>query len=132
LNNTLLHQGKVEQAIANYQAAIKLKPNNVAFLNNLAWLLATCPEARLRDGQEAVELAERACQLTDYKQPSLIGTLAAAYAEAGRFDEAVVMSEKARDLAQALGQRALELRNQELLQLFQAHQAYREPVGQTQ
>ncbi|MGB7768995.1 MAG: tetratricopeptide repeat protein [Verrucomicrobiia bacterium] len=119
-------QGQFEPAIEHYQAALKLQPNNAAFLNNLAWLLATCPEARSRNGQQAVQLAERACQLTDFKQPQLIGTLAAAYAEAGRFDDAVAASEKAHDLALALGQQTLALKNQKLLQLFKAHQPCRE------
>jgi hypothetical protein len=60
----------------------------------------------------------------------MIGTLAAAYAEAGRFEEAVAASEKARDLAQALGQQTLALKNQDLMQLFKTRQPYREQVVQ--
>jgi tetratricopeptide (TPR) repeat protein len=126
LGEALLRQGQFEQAIAHYQAAIKLEPNNPTFLNNLAWLLATCPEARVRNGQQAVHLAEQVCLLTDYKVPQLLCTLAAAYAEAGRFEDAVTMSESARELAQAAGQQALALQCQKLLQLFKAHQPYRE------
>jgi len=126
LANAWSRQGQFEQAIAHYQTALKLQPNNAAFLNNLAWLLATCPEARFRNGQQAVQLAEQACQLTDFQKPQLIGTLAAAYAEAGRFDDAVAASEKAHDLALALGQQTLARKNQELLQLFKKHQPYRE------
>lgn len=126
LGNALSRQGHFEQAIAYYQAAIKLEPNNPSFLNNLAWLLATCPEAHVRDGQQAVQLAERVCLLTDYEQPQWICTLAAAYAETGRFEEAVAKSESARELAQAAGQPALALQSQKLLQLFKAHQPYRD------
>ena len=68
-------------------------------LNNLAWVLATSPKAELRNGAEAVRLAERACELTHYGEPLFIGTLAAAYAEAGRFPEAVTTAEKAEQLA---------------------------------
>jgi tetratricopeptide (TPR) repeat protein len=130
LGNALSRQGQFEQAIAHYQAAIKLAPNNPSFLNNLAWLLATCPEARVRNGQQAVQLAERVCQLTDYEQPQLICTLAVAYAETGRFEDAAATSERARELAQAAGQQALALQSQKLLQLFKAHQPYRERLVQ--
>ncbi len=130
LGNALSRQGHFEQSIAHYQAAIKLEPNNPSFLNNLAWLLATCPEARVRNGQQAVQLAERVCQLTDYEQPQLICTLAAAYAETGRFEDAVAASGKAHELALALGQQALALHSQKLLELFKAHRPYRERIVQ--
>ena len=128
LGNALSRRGQFEQAIAHYQAAIKLEPNNPSFLNNLAWHLATCPQPRGRNGQQAVPLAERACQLTDYENPQLVCTLAAAYAEAGRFEDAAAASERARELALALGQQALALQSQKLLQLFKAHQPYREQL----
>jgi len=72
-------------------------------LNNLAWVLATCPDAGLRNGPEAVRLAGHACELTHYGRPLFIGTLAAAYAEAGRFPEAVTTAEKAEQLATSAG-----------------------------
>jgi len=130
LGNALSRQGQFEQAIAHYQAAIKLEPNNPSFLNNLAWHLATCSQPRARNGQQAIQSAERACQLTDYENPQLICTLAAAYAEAGRFEDAVAASAKARELALALGQQALALQSQKLLQLFKAHKPYREQLVQ--
>ena len=130
LGNALLLEGQSEPAMAHYQAAIKLEPNNVMFLNNLAWRLATSPQARLRNGPEAVQLAEQACQLTGYQQPQFVGTLAAAYAEAGRFEEAVTTSESAYNLAQSLGQESLALKDQQLLQLFKARQTYQEQAGQ--
>jgi Flp pilus assembly protein TadD len=128
LGQALLLQGQFAQAIGHYQTAIKLEPDNGFFLNNLAWLLATCPEAQFRKGNEAVQLAERACQLTGYQQPMLIGTLSAAYAEAGRFDDAIATSEKAYDLAFAQGHESLAAKDQELLQLFKARQPYREQL----
>lgn len=130
LGNALSRQGQFEQATAHYQAAIKLEPNNPSFLNNFAWHLATCPQPRVRNGQQAVELAERACQLTDYEKPQLICTLAAAYAEAGRFEDAVAAVQRAHKLALAFGQPALALQSQKLLQLFKAHKPYRERLAQ--
>jgi len=128
LGNALLQKGQVEEAIAHYQAAIEVQPTNAYILDNLAWLRAANPQARYRDGAEAVRLAEQACQLTDYHAPMIVGTLGAAYAEAGRFDEAVAASEKARELALALGQKDLAEKNQQLIQLFRTRQPYREPA----
>ena len=68
-------------------------------MNCLAWVLATCPEASVRNGAEAVELARRAVKLSDGREPAILGTLAAAYAEAGRFPEAVQTARKALELA---------------------------------
>jgi hypothetical protein len=95
-------------------------------LNNLAWLLATHPQAELRSGPEAVELAERACTATHHKQPVFLGTLAAAYAEAGQFGKAVETARQARALAEAQGQKEIAARNQQLLELYQRGQAFRE------
>ena len=80
----------------------------------------------MRDGAEAVRLAEQACRVTSYKEPMMIGTLAAAYAEAGRFEEAVTAATKARALALAGGQKDLAEKNQQLIELFSARQPYRE------
>jgi tetratricopeptide (TPR) repeat protein len=95
-------------------------------LSNLAWLLATSPEATLRDGPEAVRFAAEACRLTDYKQALTVGVLAAADAEAGHFDEAVAMAEKAVELATAEGNLQFAAKNQELLELYRAGKAYHE------
>ena len=64
-------------------------PEDSFTYNNLAWGLATCPEARLRDGKKAVEIATKACELSEWKDPNVVDTLAAACAEAGDFDNAV-------------------------------------------
>jgi hypothetical protein len=74
-----------------------------------------------------VRLAERACQTTEYKVAAVVGTLAAAYAEAGRFDDAVATSEKARELALSLGQKEVADKNAEMMQLFKAGKPYHEP-----
>jgi len=99
----------------------------VTDLNNYAWRLATSPNPAIRDGKRAIQLAERACNLTMDPQPIFLGTLAAAYAEAGSFDEAITTAQKACTLAQQNGQMALFQRNQELLELYRAHRPYHEP-----
>jgi tetratricopeptide (TPR) repeat protein len=97
-------------------------------LNDLAWTLATSNEKDIRNGAGAVELGECACELTHYQQSIYIGTLAAAYAEAGRFDDAIATAEKACALASESGEPDLLKRNQELLVLYRAHQPYHEAL----
>jgi tetratricopeptide (TPR) repeat protein len=93
-----LNVGKHKEAIADFEAALKIEPEDTSILNNLAWVLATSPEAELRDGKRAVDLATKACELTEYKAPHILSTLAAAFAESGNFDTAVEWSQKAVDL----------------------------------
>jgi protein O-mannosyl-transferase len=98
-------------------------------LNNLAWIMATCPEANLRDGAEAVRLAQQACELTGFRRTLMVGTLAAAYAEAGQFVEAVTTAQKACALAAESGDEALVSKNQKLLQLYRAGRPYHETTN---
>ena len=122
----LAAEGKPEQAFERYREALRLQPDMPEVLNNLAWLLATAKDARLRNGAEAVQAALRACELTQYQQPLFVGTLAAAYAEAGRFEEARQAAQQAIALAEAVGQAELGARNRELLRMDQASQPYRQ------
>ena len=86
-------KGDFDKAIADYTKAIKIEPKDPTAYNRLAWLMATCPDGRYRDGKRAVELAEKAVALRD--DANFLDTLAAAYAEAGRFQEAIKAQEKA-------------------------------------
>jgi len=124
----LIYQSRKEmpKAIAYYHKTLEAQPQMIEALNNLAWLLAANHDSAVRNGSEAVSLAERACKLSDYRTPVLIGTLAAAYAEAGRFADAVTTAEKARDLALAAGQKDTADKNSELLELYRAGRAYHE------
>jgi tetratricopeptide (TPR) repeat protein len=119
-------QGNFQEAMEHYLAALQLKPDSSEVLNNLAWFLTTCPDAHIRDGAQAVKYAERACELTYYRETMMVGTLAAAYAEAGRFDDAISMAQKACSLATGSGKPGLLKRNQDLLALYLKHQPYRE------
>jgi Flp pilus assembly protein TadD len=119
-------QGNVQKAIAYYRQALLANPDEPRICNNLAWLLATTWRADLRDGKEAVRLAEHACGLAGNKNPFLIGTLAAAYAEAGRFPEAVTAAQNAIALATTTGETQLATRNRQLLELYQAGKAFHE------
>ena len=112
-------------AISIYRSALRTHPDSPDLLNNLAWLQATCPEATHRDGVDAVKYAERACELTHYGVAPIIGTLAAAYAEAGRFDDAIVTARHACELAAKNGETNLVQRNRALIELYQAHKSAR-------
>ncbi len=129
LGNALLQKGRVNAAIAQYQQALQIKPDAPGVLNNLAWLLATCSDAHLRDGVQAVKYAEQACELTHHGVTPFIGTLAAAYAEAGRYDDAMAAAQQTCALATAAGEPALLEQNRKLLALYRAHQPYHEAVG---
>lgn len=121
--------GRSTEAVQYLNEALRLDPNCVEALNNLAWVLATSTDASLRDGTRAVQLGERACQLTQFKQAALIGTLAAADAEAGQFTNAVATAQRAITVAQESAESALATRNQQLLVLYRSGKAYREKPG---
>jgi tetratricopeptide (TPR) repeat protein len=119
-------QGKTQQALDFYRDSLRRQPDDERTCNNLAWLLATNPDPQFRNGAEAVKWAENACVLTHYQATVYLGTLAAAYAEAGRFPEAITTARKAVALARTNGQKDLEQANQRLLELYQAGHPYRE------
>ena len=117
-------QGEYEKAIADYTHAVQLEPKSALPANSLAWLLATCPDSECRNGTKAVEHAERACELTNWKDPYKLGTLAAANAEVGEFQKAVEYQNKALEIA---GEGYDKEAAQERLELYKAGKPYREP-----
>ena len=128
LATLLCETGRFRQAVEEYRQVLAAKPESPEALSNQAWLLATCSDGSVRDGKEAVRLAEQACRLTDYKQAPMIGVLAAAYAEAGRFTEAMATAQKAIELATAAGDQGFAAMNQQLLKLYRAGRPYHEPT----
>ena len=97
----LAQKGRPSEAIAHWQNALALQPDSVDPLNNLAWVLATFPETWIRNKKQALVLAGRANQLSGDNNPAILRTLAAAYAENGRFTEAIVTAERGLQLANA-------------------------------
>ena len=90
-----LNLGRQAEAVADYEQGLQREPNDPGTLNNLAWVLATSPDAKLRDGRRAVRLATAAGEATGYKRAYILSTLAAAYAETGDFPSARKWSAKA-------------------------------------
>ena len=120
LGKALYQKGSVDEAIVHFQKALNIAPDYAEAQNNLAWVLATCPQASLRNGNQAVELARRANWLTGNENPVFLGTLATAYAEAGRFPEAVETAQRALKLAEAQSNTALADAVRSQMKLYQA------------
>ena len=100
LGLALAMQKRYPEAITSYRKAIELSPADPIAYNELAWILATNPDPKLRNGKEAVHLATRACELTEWKRTAFVGTLDAAFAEAGDFEQAIVTAKKTIDSAE--------------------------------
>jgi len=99
-NRGLAYQNKGDytQALSDFEKALEQDANSALALNHCAWLWATCPDEKLRDGKKAIASAAKACESAAWKNGFFLATLAAAYAEAGNFDEAIRWQAKAIDL----------------------------------
>jgi tetratricopeptide (TPR) repeat protein len=117
-----------EEAIQAYREALKASPAMTPALNELAHLLATSPDAKQRNGPEAVALAERACDLTSHKSAGCLATLADAYAEAGRFDDAMAAATQAMALIPAGSERSIIAQR---VELYRAHRPHHQDAAAT-
>ena len=126
LGKIFANQGKTEDAILFYRKALYYSPNMTQVLYNLSWILASHEDEKYRNGEEAVELAEKLCILTDYQQPLALDALAGAYAETKSFDTAVLTAKKALKLALLYGPKELVLGLQKRLKLYQTKRPYRQ------
>lgn len=115
--------GNYEDALKDFTKAIRLDPENAASYNGRAWIRATAPDSKFRDGNLAIEDATKACELTEWKQYPDINTLAAAFAEAGDFERAIEYLEKSRVLTKV---RSQQDSYRTMIELFRAGKPYRD------
>lgn len=127
LGTVLVKQGRVREALERWQETLAIQPDNGNAKSNLAWVLATSPEGSLRDGARAVELSEQALRLSGGKNPIIFRTLAAAYAESGRFREAIETAQRGLELANSQGNAGLATELQSTIVLYQAGRPLRDP-----
>jgi tetratricopeptide (TPR) repeat protein len=126
LGNALFRTGRIAEAIRHYEKAIQLSPDHIQARNDLAWILACHPDPSIRNGARAVALALRADQLSGGQNPVVIGTLAAGYAEAGKFSEAVAAGKRACQAALAQTNSALAALLEKRLGFYQAGSPWRD------
>jgi tetratricopeptide (TPR) repeat protein len=124
-SNARMQLGQPAVALADCRAVLRLQPDAVPTLNNVAWIQATADDSALRDGTEAVRHAERAVALSGRRVPEYLDTLAAAYAEAGRWQEAVATADEAVAVAQAAGQSELAAQIAARRERYRAGQPWR-------
>jgi tetratricopeptide (TPR) repeat protein len=120
-----LKKGAVNSAIEDNSEAIRLEPEDAMSLNSLAWLYATYPDEKYRNGTKAVELATKACELSTWNAKHCVGTLAAAYAELGEWDSAIEYQKKVIEMATADQEKADA---QKRLELYQQKKPYRAEI----
>ncbi len=126
LDRALAIHERLLKTLAERRKLLESRPDDVALLNATAWLLATNPNESIRNGSEAVELAQRAVRLSGGRQPAILGTLAAAYAEKGQFTDAVQTAQQALALASADNNVSLADALRAQLELYRAGSPYRE------
>jgi tetratricopeptide (TPR) repeat protein len=127
LAQTLSAQGDSAGAMARFRSVLLSHPDDARALSGLAWIRATASNAADRDAGEAVTLAERADTLTRHQDVSVLDALAAAYASAGRFDEAVASARTGLELTTASGQLGVAAQFRQRMELYQKRQVYRMP-----
>ncbi|MBN2292180.1 MAG: sulfatase-like hydrolase/transferase [Pirellulales bacterium] len=128
LGRALARRGQFDDAVVHYRKSLQIQPELTSAMNNLAWILATCPKDSIRNGPEAVELAKQVVSHSGKRDPATLDTLAAAYAEAKQFPQAVATAKEAIALAKSAGNTALAKRIESRLELYLAGKAYRESL----
>jgi len=127
VGTVLAQQGRVREGAEEWQKVLMIEPDNGNAMSNLAWVFATSPDQSLRDGGRAVQLAEQAVRLSGGRIPILFRTLAAAYAENGRFSEAIQTAQQGIELANSQGNVGLANDLQGNIALYQERQPLRDP-----
>jgi len=127
VGTVLAQQGQVEEAVEEWQKVLLVDPENGNAMSNLAWVLATSPDQSIRNGAKAVQLAAQAVRISGGRIAILFRTLAAAYAETGRFSQAIQTARRGVELANSQGNSSLATELQANIALYQKQQPLRDP-----
>src|SRR6266550_6492324 len=127
VGTVLIQQGRIREGVEEWQKVLVIQPDNGNAMSNLAWVFATSPDDSLRDGAQAVQLAEQAARISGGRIPIIFRTLAAAYAESNRFSEAIQTAQRGIELANSQGNSGLATELQGNIALYQAGRPLRDP-----
>jgi tetratricopeptide (TPR) repeat protein len=127
VGTVLIQQGRIREGVEEWQKVLAIQPDNGNAMSNLAWIFATSPDESLRDGAQAVQLAEEALRISGRRIPVIFRTLAAAYAEKGMFSQAIQTAQRGIELANSQGNSGLAAELQSNIALYQAGRPLRDP-----
>src|SRR6266487_3209642 len=127
VGTVLIQQGHIREGVEEWQKVLVIQPDNGNAMSNLAWVFATSPDESLRDGAQAVQLAEEALRISGRRIPLIFRTLAAAYAEKGMFSQAIQTAQRGIELANGQGNSGLAADLQSNIALYQAGRPLRDP-----
>ena len=127
VGTVLVQQGRVREGAEEWEKVLSIDPDNGNAMSNLAWVFATSPDPSIRDGAKAIQLAERAISLSAGRIPILFRTLAAPYAESGRFSDAIQAAQRGIESANSQGNTGLATELQGNIALYQMQQPLRDP-----
>jgi tetratricopeptide (TPR) repeat protein len=126
LGKALVLTGHVADGLGHWKQALQSQPDSLQVLNDMAWVLATSRDDGVRNGEQALSLAQHAAQLTSEQEPAILGTLSAVYAEMGQFNKAIELGQRAADLARPQNKLALAQNLTEQLALFRSNRPIRQ------
>jgi tetratricopeptide (TPR) repeat protein len=127
VGTVLIQQGRIREGVEEWQKVLAIQPDNGNAMSNLAWVFATSPEDSLRDGAQAVQLAEQALRISGGRIPVIFRTLAAAYAEKGMFAQAIQTAQRGIELANSQGNSGLATELEGNIVLYRERQPLRDP-----
>jgi tetratricopeptide (TPR) repeat protein len=127
VGTVLIQQGRIREGVEEWQKVLAIQPDNGNAMSNLAWVFATSLDDSLRDGSQAVQLAEEALRISGRRIPVIFRTLAAAYAEKGMFSQAIQTAQRGIELANSQGNSGLAAELQSNIALYQAGRPLRDP-----
>jgi protein O-mannosyl-transferase len=127
VGTVLVQQSRVQEGVEEWQKVLSVEPDNGNAMSNLAWVFATSPDQSIRNGAKAVQLAEQAVRISGGRIAILFRTLAAAYAENGRFGDAIQTAQRGIELANSQGNSSLATELQGNIALYQEQQPLRDP-----